>query len=784
MFDISQPAYITLRELITERTNSIVAWVGSGISANAGLPTWNKLKKILIEGLRKKASSFEASETAKLLDIANKIEIETNYWIAFQRLKENLGNATYEDLIKEALRPASTAPVPQIYKYLWNLRIHGLLNLNIDRLATKAFTQVNTQRNIVEFDGKDAGNLTYVLKSPEPFIANLHGNMDNSASWIFTRSELSWITKNEAYLSFIRSCVSSNTILFLGVSADDISVGGHLEKLSQIGIKTGSNFWVTDRCDAKLDHWAEKIGIRMIRYSSNGENHSALDELFRDLLTYVPPEDKNAPPVAPENVKIRDESFPSPVEILSNDSETIRQALNSHAIELLSKGNNSIEEYERFCQAYDEAIYRAWYLSTSPGKNKLLGYTLVKEVTQGAFGKVYKAIDEEGKDIAVKVLLEDVRHDIDLLQCFRRGVKSMRILAENKVNGMVAYKDASEIPALVVMDWIEGPNLGDAVQSGQIDDWPTLLRIADELADIIRRAHQIPERVLHRDLRPSNIMLDGFYMDPDGWKVVVLDFDLSWHRGAIEKSLMHSAGILGYLAPEQIARISGVSTRHSAVDSFGIGMTLFYMVSKVDPIVSQHQHKDWEDMVYKSTSKKTCSVWKSIPKRYARIILKATRNKQSERWDMSQIQGELERLREAVNYPSQVSSAEMVAEEIAARCDCISNYSWDFDKSLAFIESPSGLTIKLGGNEAQRKIEIEISWENRGYDNWQKISKYLPDRFSAAKELLKKENWHIDSESKAARTFSIRSSLDISNTNRNMEEITSCIQRACSHFNF
>ncbi|TRZ42719.1 hypothetical protein D4S03_12280, partial [bacterium] len=127
MFDISQPAYITLRELITERTNSIVAWVGSGISANAGLPTWNKLKKILIEGLRKKASSFEASETAKLLDIANKIEIETNYWIAFQRLKENLGNATYEDLIKEALRPASTAPVPQIYKYLWNLRIHGLL---------------------------------------------------------------------------------------------------------------------------------------------------------------------------------------------------------------------------------------------------------------------------------------------------------------------------------------------------------------------------------------------------------------------------------------------------------------------------------------------------------------------------------------------------------------------------------------------------------------------------------------------------------------------------------
>lgn len=150
----------------------------------------------------------------------------------------------------------------------------------------------------------------------------------------------------------------------------------------------------------------------------------------------------------------------------------------------------------------------------------------------------------------------------------------MKILSERHVDGVAVYRDSSEIPAFVVMDWIEGPSLQEAVEARAFRDWNTILRTAKHLTRVIRNAHELPERVLHRDLRPSNVMLRDFYSDPDNWKVMVLDFDLSWHLGAEERSVVHGSTLYGYLAPEQIMRVPGVSTRHSAVDSFGLGMVM------------------------------------------------------------------------------------------------------------------------------------------------------------------------------------------------------------------
>jgi hypothetical protein len=102
-------------------------------------------------------------------------------------LRKNLGQATYRDLIRESLRPASTALAPLPYTYLWQLKIHGILNLNLDRLATKAFYQINNERTPTEFTGSQAASLTHVLKNPTPFIANLHGISDDADSWVFTK---------------------------------------------------------------------------------------------------------------------------------------------------------------------------------------------------------------------------------------------------------------------------------------------------------------------------------------------------------------------------------------------------------------------------------------------------------------------------------------------------------------------------------------------------------------------------------------------------------------------
>ena len=184
--------------------------------------------------------------------------------------------------------------------------------------------------------------------------------------------------------------------------------------------------------------------------------------------------------------------------------------------------------YEEFFKKYDEAIYRAWYTSEN---SDLLGYRLEKLHAKGAFGRVYRAISPGGNQVAIKVLLEEERRRADFLQSFRRGVRSMQILSKRAVEGIVGYEEAYEIPSFVVMEWVEGPNLSDAVKSKIVSDWSDALRIGRDLSRIIENAHRTPERVLHRDLRPANIMLQGYYQNPANWNVVVLDFDLSWHLG-------------------------------------------------------------------------------------------------------------------------------------------------------------------------------------------------------------------------------------------------------------
>jgi serine/threonine protein kinase len=171
--------------------------------------------------------------------------------------------------------------------------------------------------------------------------------------------------------------------------------------------------------------------------------------------------------------------LPPESEVLAWPADEIRSALNARAIRILApRDGRAYREYAEFSLEYDQAIYRAWYVSVEPGKNKLLGYAVEEHVARGAFGNVYRARSADGEEVAIKVLLDEVRQDPQGLQSFRRGVQSMRILEERGVPGMAAYLEASEIPACVVMEWIEGPNLDEAKKSQQITDWHTVLTIA------------------------------------------------------------------------------------------------------------------------------------------------------------------------------------------------------------------------------------------------------------------------------------------------------------------
>jgi hypothetical protein len=440
MFDVGQSAHKAFRNLLGERTSSVVAWIGSGFSQSAGLPSWRELRNRVVDAARDKCRSLPPADAAMVVEKLTVAGSEPNHWIAIDILKSAIGDVTYRETVRDALRPAVTVRVPEAYAALWKLRLGGVLNLNLDRLATRAHSEAFPGNALHEFSGIHAGRYLHLLKSPTPFIVNLHGIAEDESTWVLTNPELKRLTNTAGYREFVRSTIASRTILFIGVTADDLAVGGHLESLIRSKIDAGTHYWVTHRTDAATDRWAEHVGIRVIRYRSDGADHSELQGFFSDILGFVPKDDV-APPVRPSEPPPPPESLPNPREITYLDAEQIRRVLNGHASGLLASSSpESYDAYARFCRKYDQAIYRSWYVTLTPPDNILLDYTLHEEIASGAFGKVYRATTADGKDVAVKLLHEACRTNPEMLQSFRRGVRSMRILDNHHVAGMVPYR--------------------------------------------------------------------------------------------------------------------------------------------------------------------------------------------------------------------------------------------------------------------------------------------------------------------------------------------------------
>lgn len=165
-FDKTQEPYISLRNVIAERTQSIVIWAGSGVSASVGLPIWKNLKAQLLTKLKAKAETFDEDSKNKILTIVGIADKEANNWVAFEIIKNALGDTSWKESIREILGAGAQIKIPEVYSKIWKLRVSGILTLNLDRLATAAFVESNPHEDVIDFVGNRAGEFVHVLKSP------------------------------------------------------------------------------------------------------------------------------------------------------------------------------------------------------------------------------------------------------------------------------------------------------------------------------------------------------------------------------------------------------------------------------------------------------------------------------------------------------------------------------------------------------------------------------------------------------------------------------------------
>jgi serine/threonine protein kinase len=155
-------------------------------------------------------------------------------------------------------------------------------------------------------------------------------------------------------------------------------------------------------------------------------------------------------------------------------------------------------------------------MGLEPGK-KLGPYEIVSPLGAGGMGEVYRARDTRlDRDVAVKVLPAHLANDPQLKQRFEREARTVSSL--NHPHICTLYDIGREGSTdFLVMEYLEGETLQKRLERGPLEG-EQLFRMAIEVSDALDKAHR--KGVIHRDLKPGNIMLT-----PAGAKV--LDFGLA-----------------------------------------------------------------------------------------------------------------------------------------------------------------------------------------------------------------------------------------------------------------
>jgi eukaryotic-like serine/threonine-protein kinase len=218
-------------------------------------------------------------------------------------------------------------------------------------------------------------------------------------------------------------------------------------------------------------------------------------------------------------------------------------------------------------------------MALAPG-TRLGPYQIIKPLGAGGMGEVYRARDTRlDRDVAIKILPEQLSKDPMRKERFEREAKTISSLNHPHICVLhdIGSQDGTDY---LVMECVEGETLAKRLEKGSLP-LEQVLKFGAQIADALDKAHR--SGVVHRDLKPGNIMLTA-----TGAKL--LDFGLAKPAASLTSVATMTAavtqdspvtqqgtivGTFQYMSPEQIEGkdLDGRS------DIFSLGAVLYEMLT-------------------------------------------------------------------------------------------------------------------------------------------------------------------------------------------------------------
>lgn len=220
---------------------------------------------------------------------------------------------------------------------------------------------------------------------------------------------------------------------------------------------------------------------------------------------------------------------------------------------------------------------------------RLGAYRIVRLLGEGGMGAVYEARQEPlDRRVALKTLHAEHAKNQDSIARFFNEAKVLSRLEHPSIVQVSDFGYAADGTAYLVMEYLRGQSLAGRIRSlserGQRLPIVTALQVCVQVADVLRVAHA--QGIIHRDIKPDNLMLVADPVAPGGERVKVLDFGiakLTYERSGVKTGTDQMMGTPAYMSPEQCAGAGGVDAQ---TDVYALGCVLYELVSGRRPFIA------------------------------------------------------------------------------------------------------------------------------------------------------------------------------------------------------